>query len=252
MAAAARKTIAIFGAGPGLGAALAKCFGREGYRVALVARNAARLEAMVAELAGVGVEAVAFPADLTDVAGLRGLVETIEARLGPIDVATYAPVPGGSSRFVPAVDLDAEKLAAITPIFMFAPIELAHVLLRGMVARGDGAIIVVGGATMLVPKVGLGGVGSAMAATRNYLILLNAELAAKGTGVFAGTVTIGALIARSAIHRAIESSGVTSHRTLLDPDDIARDILALITKRESPELVVGPLNEDGTVSTKGA
>ena len=39
-------TIAIVGANPGLGAAVARKFGREGFAVALIARNWTKLEAL--------------------------------------------------------------------------------------------------------------------------------------------------------------------------------------------------------------
>src|SRR5258706_494705 len=42
------KTIAVFGVGPGMGRAVARRFGREGFQVALVARNQTRLEAFTA------------------------------------------------------------------------------------------------------------------------------------------------------------------------------------------------------------
>ena len=38
------KTIAVFGAGPGMGRSVARRFGREGFQVALVARNQTRLD----------------------------------------------------------------------------------------------------------------------------------------------------------------------------------------------------------------
>src|SRR5690348_10053332 len=88
-----KKTIALFGAGSGLGASLATRFASEGYRVALVARRPEPLHARVAELAKAGVEAAAFPADLSDVAGIPALVRSIEAHFGSIDVAVYAPLP---------------------------------------------------------------------------------------------------------------------------------------------------------------
>jgi short-subunit dehydrogenase len=56
-----KKTLAIFGAGTGLGASLATRFGREGYRVALVARRAGPLEDRVGALKAAGIEAAAFP-----------------------------------------------------------------------------------------------------------------------------------------------------------------------------------------------
>jgi NADP-dependent 3-hydroxy acid dehydrogenase YdfG len=96
-----QKTIALFGVGPGLGAAVAARFGREGYRVALVARRAAQIEALASDLARTGIEAAAFPADVTKLEGLAALVRSIEDKLGPIDVAYYAPAVAGFG-FVPA------------------------------------------------------------------------------------------------------------------------------------------------------
>nr|WP_292351749.1 hypothetical protein [Mesorhizobium sp.] len=70
-------------------------------------------------------------------------------------------------------------------IFAFSPIEVSHGVLPGMLAGGDGAIVVVGGLTATVPMRGLSGVGPAMAAARNYIFTLNAEVGPKG--VYAGT-----------------------------------------------------------------
>ncbi|MFD4635898.1 SDR family NAD(P)-dependent oxidoreductase [Lentzea sp. NPDC058436] len=85
------QVIAIFGAGRGLGTALARRFAREGYRVALVARRAERLDALVRDLAAEGVEAAAFPADLSDPANGRAVVEAIRARWGRVDFVSYQP-----------------------------------------------------------------------------------------------------------------------------------------------------------------
>ena len=41
------KTIAVLGTGPGMSRSVANRFGREGFRVALVARNRAKLESLV-------------------------------------------------------------------------------------------------------------------------------------------------------------------------------------------------------------
>jgi len=58
------RVIAIFGAGPGLGASIARRFAAEGFRVALVARRKDRLDALVDQLAAEGIEAAGFTADL--------------------------------------------------------------------------------------------------------------------------------------------------------------------------------------------
>ncbi|ULR43111.1 SDR family NAD(P)-dependent oxidoreductase [Rhizobium sp. K102] len=235
-----KKTIALFGAGTGLGASLAYRFGREGYRVALVARRAGPLEERVAELAQAGIEAAAFPADLTDLAGIPALVRSIEARFGSIDAAVYAPVPSDVN-FVPALELDAAKLRSMADIFTFSPIEVSHAVLPGMLARGDGAVVIVGGLTAVVTMPGMSGIGPLMAAARNYVFTLNAE--AMPRGVYAGTVNIGAVIDRSAGLRAMTSSGAALDPRLpvIDPDAIAEEIWSLVTRRDRVEAILPPL-----------
>lgn len=235
-----QKTIALFGAGTGLGASLAHRFGHEGYRVALVARQAAPLEERVAELAKAGIEATAFPADLADVSDIPALVKSIEDRFGSIDVAVYAPVPA-DIHFIPAVSLDATALRTMANLFTFSPVEVSHTVLPGMLARGHGAVVVVGGLTAVVPMAGMSGVGPLMSATRNYVYTLNAEVAAKG--VYAGTVNIGAAIDRSAGLRAMTANGVKldPRFPVIDPDDIAEEIWSLVTRRDRVEAILPPL-----------
>lgn len=232
-----KKTIAIFGAGTGLGASLARRFGREGYRVALVARSVEPLEKRVAELVEEGIEAAAFPADLTDLAGIPALIHSIEARFGTIDVAIYSPVPSNAD-IVPAVDLDSAKLKTMTPIFTYAPVEVSHALLPGMLPRGDGAIVLVTGLTAIVTIPGISGVGPAMTAARNYILTLNAEVAAKG--VFAGSVSIGAMIERSTGMRIATAGGAALDPRLpvIDPDTIAEEIWNLVIKRDRVEVIL--------------
>lgn len=232
-----KKTIAIFGAGIGLGTSLAKRFGRQGYRVALVARSVEPLQKRAAELAEEGIEAAAFPADLTDLAGIPALVRSIEARFGKIDVAIYSPVPSNAG-IVPAVELDSAKLKSLTPIFTYAPVEVAHALLPGMLARGDGAIVLVTGLTAIVTVPGISGVGPAMTAARNYTLTLNAEVAAKG--VFAGSVSIGAMIERSTGMRIATAGGTALDPRLpvIDPDTIAEEIWNLVIKRDRVEVIL--------------
>ncbi|MFD0478345.1 SDR family NAD(P)-dependent oxidoreductase [Nonomuraea thailandensis] len=59
-------TIAIVGAGPGLGLAIARTFGSRGFDVALIARTKDKLETLVAQLGKEGITAEAFPADVLD------------------------------------------------------------------------------------------------------------------------------------------------------------------------------------------
>lgn len=229
------KTIAIFGAGPGLGASVATRFGREGYQIALVARRRDPLDAMVAELAKDAITAVAFPADLSQLETLPGLVRTIEEKLGRIDVAIYATVPPGLG-FVNAVDLDAETLRPILQLFTLAPIQLAHELLDGMIARGDGAIVYVGGLSGVQASPGYSGPGPAMAAARNFFFSLHAE--AKSKGIYSGTTFIGGMVEHSAGHQAAVASGKPITFPVVSPDLIAEELWLLVNKRDYVEIIL--------------
>lgn len=231
------RVIAIFGAGIGLGAALARHFGVEGYKVALVARRAGPLEELAHSLSTSGINATAFPADVTDLDRLPRLLGNIEDRLGPIDVAVYAPVPSEGG-FMPAAQLDGATLRAMAPLYNHAPVELTHRLIAGMTERASGAVVVTGGLAAVTPIPGLSGAAPLMAATRNYVHALNAELA--GTGVFVGAAYIGAMIEGST-----GMSLATAGGKALDPNlptiaagDVAAAIWSLVTDRDRVETVL--------------
>ena len=143
------KTIAVIGAGAGLGQAVARRFGREGFGVALVARTAARLDALADELRGEGIDAAAFPCDVADRALLTNTVHAITARFGQIDVVEFAPTGLDlMPRMTPALDLTAESLEYVFDLLLRAPMTIFGAVLPGMLARGDGALLIgTGGST---------------------------------------------------------------------------------------------------------
>ncbi|MFC9845127.1 SDR family NAD(P)-dependent oxidoreductase [Streptomyces sp. NPDC060223] len=232
------KVIAIFGAGTGLGVSVARHFGREGFRVALVARRKGRLDALVAELADEGIEAAAFPADLTDVVAVPALVESIRAHFGRIDVVQYAPI-GLDLLFTPAAELSGERLRTHLDLLTVTPVTVVQAVLPEMIERGDGAILVTHGFTAAHPVPNMSGLGPAMAATRNYLFSLHGEVADKG--VYVGTLIIGAVIERSDGHQAITSGEMPldlpegTDVPFVDPDELAAQYWDMYTKRDAVE-----------------
>ena len=233
-----QKNIAIFGAGTGLGASVAARFGREGHKVALIARGAASLDMLKEKLAEQGIEARSFAADLTDLANIPSLVQAIEAELGQIDVALFSPISNASFR--PAVDFQASHLQSSLPLLTFAPIELAHALMPGMRSRGDGAFIVADGLSAVYPVAGMSGPGPAMAATRNYIMTLHDEVQADG--VFAGMLHVGAMIENSTGMAAALAAGmVLDSFPVVDPETLADEVWSLVVERNRAESILPPL-----------
>ncbi|GAB3129642.1 SDR family oxidoreductase [Tsukamurella serpentis] len=75
------RVVVIAGAGPALGATLARRFTAESARVVLVARNADRLQALADGIDG----AVAIPADITDFDSVTALAARVDDEFGRVD-----------------------------------------------------------------------------------------------------------------------------------------------------------------------
>jgi short-subunit dehydrogenase len=232
------QVIAVFGAGPGLGASVARRFGREGYAVALVARRAEPLQQLAGELAGEGIEAEAFTADLADRTAALATVAAIRERFGRIDALYYAPI-SAEFGFIPARELTPAQLRPFLELLVLTPIEIIQAVLPELVERGGGAILIGHGETAVHPMAELSGVGPAMAAMRNYLHSLNAEVAA--SGVYVGTIAVTAMIARSAAHGALESGALHLPEgmvvPLVDPDELAEIVHELTVARDRVEVL---------------
>ncbi|WP_332692801.1 SDR family NAD(P)-dependent oxidoreductase [Devosia sp.] len=234
-----QKTIAIFGAGTGLGASVAARFGREGYKVALIARSPTGLDLLRGKLAEQGIEALSFPADLTDLTAIPSLVQAIESQLGSIDVALFSANPA-DAYFVPAADLKASYLQSVSPLLTWAPVELAHALMPGMRSRGDGAFIVADGLSAIVPFAGMSGPGPAMAATRNYVMTLHDEV--QPDGVFVGMLHVGAMIENSTgMVAALAAGMVVDSFPVVDPNMLADEVWRLASERDRTEAILPPL-----------
>jgi NAD(P)-dependent dehydrogenase (short-subunit alcohol dehydrogenase family) len=85
------KVLVVVGAGPGVGASVARRFGREGYDVALVARSADSLDALGTELQSAGVTTGWTPVDVADAGALTAAIERFGQHLGRIDVLHFNP-----------------------------------------------------------------------------------------------------------------------------------------------------------------
>jgi short-subunit dehydrogenase len=230
------KTIAIFGAGTGLGISTARRFGREGYRVAVVGRRAHALGMLVDQLTEQGINAAAFPADLAQTSSVPKLISEISIRFGGIDVVAYSPVSTNS--FIPATELTANVIQSYLNLYLLTPIEIVRQVLPSMIEKRHGAILMTLGSSAVHPSAFMSGVGPAMAAVRNYVHSLHGEVADQG--VYVGALHVGALILGSAWHRELSSgeSGVPAGVASVDPDLLATVLWDLFSRRDRIEAML--------------
>src|ERR1700755_3401086 len=86
----------LIGAGPGVGAAVVRRFGREGFRSTLISRSGT-LDQLAPELRSGGLEIEAIAADIEDLDGYRDTLERIFSTPGAPGVGVYnaaLPDPG--------------------------------------------------------------------------------------------------------------------------------------------------------------
>lgn len=195
------KVLAVVGMGPGVSAAVARRFVKEGFSVAAIARNADKLGAQVEALTKVGARAEAFSADAGDPGALRSVLASVAARLGEVDVLVYNPV---GVHYKPLSELTAEELNADLRLSVGGALAAAQAVLPAMMARGSGTLLFTGGGYAFEPTPTLASVGAGKAALRNLTFSLFADL--KEKGIHAAMVTIG---------------GVVKAGTEFDPDAIA-------------------------------
>ncbi|NBE94508.1 SDR family NAD(P)-dependent oxidoreductase [Nonomuraea sp. KC401] len=188
-------TLAIVGAGPGMGLAIARTFGGRGFDVALIARTKENLETLVDRLGQEGITAAGFPADVLDRASLTDALNEAKARFGAIDVLEYSPAPHspvpGLTPAVPS-EVTVDNLQPMIDYNVYGAITAAQAVLPAMREAGAGTLLFSTGGGSVDPVPMFGNVNAAGAALRNWVINLNKELA--GSGVHAAHVVINVWI----------------------------------------------------------
>ena len=188
-------TIAIVGAGPGMGLAIARVFGRNGFNVALVSRTQAKLDELAAQLSEEGIEAAGFAADLMDRPTLADAFARIRERFGTVDVLEYSPAPHTpvpGVEMADAASVTVENVQGQIEFYVYGAITAVQQVLPDMLAAGKGAILFTTGGSSHSPRAVMGNVGIAGAALRNWAYSLNDALADQG--IYVGHVPIGVWI----------------------------------------------------------
>ncbi|ROO88786.1 short subunit dehydrogenase [Actinocorallia herbida] len=228
------STIAVVGAGPGLGRAIARRFGAAGHPVALISRTRAKLQPIADSLAAEGITAGVYPADVTDASALTGALESAAADLGPIGVLSYSPAAtwthdgGGlpdtaALGYTAALETTPESARAQFDLIVGGALTAAAAVLPAMREAGEGALLFTTGASTFLPIPALGNAAIAQAGLRQWANTVQGDLAAEG--VYVGHLCVGV---------AIVPGGGEG-----DPDALADRWYRLFQARDAFEATVG-------------
>jgi NAD(P)-dependent dehydrogenase (short-subunit alcohol dehydrogenase family) len=230
------KVAIITGASSGIGYEAAKLFAKEGARVVVGARRKAELDALVAEIAHAGGQAMAVAGDIQDEAVARQLVEVAVDCFGGLDIAFNNAGMTGDAH--PVHELSTASWNETLNTNLTAAFLAAKHQIPAMLARGGGSLIFT--STFVGYTVGFPGMG-AYAASKAGLIGLSKVIAAEygAQGIRANALLPGGT--DTPMGRAVANTpeslafvqGLHALKRLAKPAEIAQSALYLASDASS-------------------
>jgi NAD(P)-dependent dehydrogenase (short-subunit alcohol dehydrogenase family) len=228
------KTAVIAGAGPGLGASLARRFAEEGCCVGLFARSGDYVESLATELgAETAGDAVGIETDITDRDAVAAAFDAVRDAFGPVEIL----VNHASGATWDGIDIDPEDFERSLEV---GPVGSLHCTQQAVpdMRTGDGGTVIFTGATSaLRGRGGALGFSAAKFATRGMAESLARELGP--AGIHVAHVVIDGQIATARTSADDDQ--------FLDPDAIAESYWHLVEQDRSSwtlELDVRPHVEE--------
>ncbi|MEO7852469.1 MAG: SDR family NAD(P)-dependent oxidoreductase [Rubrivivax sp.] len=130
------KVALIVGAGPGISGAFAQALKSDGYQVAVVARNAAKLKALADDIG-----ALPVVADASSIGSLRQAFVQVDSQLGEPQVVLYNPSARVRGELL---SIDAQDVAAAMQTTAVGAFVVAQEATRRMLPHKRGAIFFTG------------------------------------------------------------------------------------------------------------
>ncbi len=215
------RVVLITGASSGIGRALSVELTRRGAAVGLLARREDLLQDVAAEIKTFGGTAIAVPADVTDANAVRGAVEVLSQKFGPIDLmianaGVGATIAGGK--------LEPDGVAKVFNVNVIGVVNSVTAVIPQMVERGRGHLAVISSLAAYrgLPK--SAAYCSSKAAISSLFESLRLDLQPKGIDV-------------TIIHPGFIKTPLTAGRTkklpfLMEVDEAAVKMIRAIEKRK--------------------
>lgn len=205
----------VTGVGPGNGAAFCRRFAREGYRVAMLARSAERLESLERDIPGTK----GWSVDVTDAQSVAAVFAAIRTDLGPPEVLVHN---AGSGVFGAFTDIDARTFEDAWRVNALGLFLCAREAVADMLPRERGNIVVIGATASLRGGAGFAAFAPAKAAARSLAQSMARSLGPRGIHV--SHVVIDGVIDTPRTRSLLRDRDPS---TFLQPDDIAETVWQL-------------------------
>jgi NAD(P)-dependent dehydrogenase (short-subunit alcohol dehydrogenase family) len=210
----------IVGAGSGLSASLARLLSQQGMRVALAARDVAKLGALAQETA-----ALALRCDATEAAQVDAAFAAVEKKWSVPDLVVY----NASYRVRgPFTDLDAKEVERALAVSAFGGFLVAQAAAKRMLARGSGAIFFTGASASVKGYANSAPFAMGKFALRGLAQSMARELAPKG-------IHVAHFVIDGGIRQAPEDPRASERGEdgMLLPDEIAKNYLHVYRQHRS-------------------
>src|ERR1700761_6754232 len=209
------KVVFVTGGSRGIGLACAQAFAAEGSRIAICSRSSDNIDKASAKLK----QAFGVAADLADAAAAERAIETVETRLGPIDILVNS---AGAAKRTPPDELNPAVWREAFDAKFFSYINVIDPVVKRMAKRGSGVIVSVIGVGGKIASSSHRAGGSANAA----LILATAGLGATYAGK--GIRVVGVSPSLTETDRVAEGLAADARLANISVDEARRRSVARI------------------------
>lgn len=229
-------TAVVTGASSGIGRALALRLASEGARVALVARRQAELEAVAAEIEGLGREALVLPCDVADRAQVEAAATEAIARFGAVDLLVNNAGYGHHRRFL---EWDVDDMERVMRVNYLGALFWTKALLPQMAERRSGWIVLM---ASLAGRIGVPE-ESAYVASKFALVGLGEALSIELEDDGVHVLTVCPAIVRTDFfdEEALARMPPVSKRTMLEPDVLVDAVIKALAQGKHQITVPGRL-----------
>ena len=136
------RHLLLVGTGPGLGAAIARRFAREGYRLTLVARSEQTIATLAQQLRATGTDVAVVQADAGDPERLRAALSPLFAAQGGPGVVIYSAALATADELL---TVSPQQLADAYAVDVIGGVLTAQLAVPAMRAAGGGTLLFTGG-----------------------------------------------------------------------------------------------------------